>query len=154
MRQCHGVGGWVRLKYSCVDVGTKSAGANQQSDEGSESSSSFILYGPLAFLNPFVLLTPLRLPYPLCSFPPTMLCPDLRFPQNCRPPRTPACEVGCTCEIAPDAHPRAANSSSNTSPRPNRAFIIPYSMTSQSGWDSLRGQSLLKSRLIHSYLVD
>ena len=28
-RQCHGVGGWVRLKYSCVDVGTKSAEVNQ-----------------------------------------------------------------------------------------------------------------------------
>lgn len=29
----YGVGGWVRQKYSCVDVGIKIAGANQQSDE-------------------------------------------------------------------------------------------------------------------------
>ncbi len=34
MRQCDGVGGWVRLKYSCEGVGAKcAAGAKQRSDE-------------------------------------------------------------------------------------------------------------------------
>ena len=34
MRQCDGIGGWVRLKYSCKGVGAKcAAGAKQRSDE-------------------------------------------------------------------------------------------------------------------------
>ena len=110
VRNCNGVGGWVRLQYSCVGIGAKFAGAKSMIwwRKKLVPPCSFILQRPLALLIPL-----LSWPLPgshirsfLSSYP-ALLRPPL--PQNClgasrycRLPRTLFCFqscVGCTLEI-------------------------------------------------------
>ncbi len=109
-RQCNGVGGWVRLKYSCVDVGTKCAGAKSTIwwRKRLVPPSSFILHGPSASPDPLCSPDPYPAPISARSFSsyPALLRPPLT--RNCRLPQTlfrfRNC-VGCASEIASDAHP-------------------------------------------------
>ena len=117
MRQCDGVGGCVQLKYRLCMCGCGCEICRYiEKCEVAEcaSAKSTIWWGkrlapPSSFIlrlsNPFALLIPLLSwplsdsPFLLGPFPPRCL-----LPRNCPLHQTPAPEIGCTSEIASDAH--------------------------------------------------
>ena len=104
MRQCDGVGGWVQLKYRLCRCRCECEMCRCKINDlmKEKTGTSVIFISP----NPLGSLTPIRLPYPLCSFfLPCLL--RLSLPRNC-----PLCFpkiAGClgpssASEIASDAH--------------------------------------------------
>lgn len=75
MRQCDGMGGWVRLKFSCAGVGAKMCGC-KTNDLMKEETGNYILFYP-----PWPLVSHIRSVFFLLSF----------SPQASASPKMPLC---------------------------------------------------------------